>query len=298
MRARLRRRPQVYLWPTVHGRWWIACLGVIFLMGWGYANNLALGLAVLLLAVTVVLLLEAHFNLDGLTPESCHVEDQFAGRPAEYRFVWRARRARPRRGLLLAWDGNGGGDPSPLPVLEQKTGESRGFLVFKRRGHHVATHLRLESSYPLGLFRAWSFHRLDVEAWSWPTPLPGPVPGLGLAPEEGEVEARPALHGGDEPAELRRYVEGDPPARVAWKVLARGLPSHSRAFDAAGAPRRAFHWPWGQAGETERGRLAGAIHRAYQERETWSLRVGENQLSWDGGEEHHRASQRLLSEGP
>jgi len=288
----------VYLWPTVAGGWWIGTLAVLFLIGWGYSNNLCLAIAMLVFALTVVFLTEAHFNLERVHLFSVSIDDEFAGTPATVRVGWRTRGQRQRRNLTLEWDGRKAGVRAlPLEDLPAGEGVAQGALVFPRRGRWDFTHVVLTSSYPLGLFRAWSYHACAGEAWAYPSPLAGGAASVGegaASPTDAAVNSPD----GDEPSDFRRYVEGDSLSRVAWKTAARGLPWHTVVMEAPEARRQVFRWPWGSGGETERGQLAGALRDSFGHNQGWALETPGQRLAWDHGAEHHRRSQRALTEAP
>lgn len=291
----MRRRPRVYIRPTVAGLWWIGTLLILFVIGWGYSNNLCLGIAVCLLALTLVFLMETHFNLEHLKILELAVDDQFAQRPASFRLRWESRKARIRRQIRVEWDGDTPTQTWPTPAWQGPSGESAGALVFERRGHHRAGHVRLSSSYPIGLFLAWSYHPVKGEAWIYPSPLQSQRPWEGERAESEDAQARQSFDG-DEPGEFRRYSLGDPPGRVAWKVLARGLPPHTKTFEAAQGMRRLYRWPWGAGGEEERGLLSGAIQRSFEAGDLWALQTPSRQLGWGSDALHRQDALRLLAE--
>jgi uncharacterized protein (DUF58 family) len=297
VRRRIRARANVYLRPTQHGLWWIGTLVVLLLIGWAYGNNLCLGIAMLLFAVTIVFLMEAHFNLDGLIPEGLEVQDQFTGRPAFYRLRWRSRRDKIRRDIRWAWDGGLAVGAAPVNEWHGRLGEVEGTVVFPHRGHHRADHLVLRSRYPLGLFQAWCYHRLPLEAWAYPAPMAGVFPGAGEAVEGENPQVGPARDG-DEPGEFRLYGAGDPPSRIAWKVMARGLPPHTKTFETARTEKKRFHWPWGGGGERERSVLGRAVQDAFEAGEIWTFVAPQGTLGWGGDALHRQRSLRLLTEAP
>jgi uncharacterized protein (DUF58 family) len=296
LQARIRKKTRVYLRPTVAGLWWIGTLVILFLIGWGYSNNLCLALAVLILAITVLFLMEAHFNLDGLQLREIRVTDQFARYPAAVDVHWVSPQNRPRRLVKLKWDGSGvKNGVGTEAVFSGVGGHAQGTWIFPERGLKKFRHVILTSSYPLGLFQAWSYHSYAGSAWVYPSPLAGDVSSVG---EEAESEhARmQASNEGEEPSEFRRYVDGDPPARVAWKVVARGLPPHSKTFEAPHTEKKLFRWPWGSGSEVERSQLAAAIFEAFQKGDPWALETLEHRFDWDSGPEHYQRCQRALAE--
>lgn len=297
VRHLLRRRPQVFLRPTRHGLWWLGTLLVLLMIGWGYGNNLCLALAMLLFAITVVFLMEAHFNLDGLSLEGLEVKDQFSGQTTQYLLRWRSRKNKKRRGLQWVWDGPMQAEGLVHSELKGTGGSLEGHTCFMSRGHHVNSYVILRSHYPLGLFLAWSYHRLPLEVWAYPTPLAGALMGAGEK-IEGETLESHISRDGDQPSEFRLYREGDALSRIAWKVVARGLPAHTKTFESAQTEKKRFYWPWGGGGERERSVLAQAIQKAYEEKASWTLETPGHQLDWGTDAIHRQRSLRLLTEAP
>lgn len=296
LHAHIRRKPRVYLRPTVAGLWWIGTLIILFLIGWGYSNNLCLALAVLILAVTVLFLMEAHFNLDGIHVSKVQVVDQFAQYPTPVNIQWSSRQKRQRRLIKLSWDGNGVmNGPTGADGFSGTGGQAQSSWIFPIRGAKIFRHIILSSSYPLGLFHAWSYQTIAGTAWIYPSPVPGNVSSVGEDADSEDVRMQ-ASGEGEEPSEFRRYVEGDPPARVAWKVVARGLPPHTKTFEAPHSEKKLFHWPWGSGSEEERSQLSAALFEAFQKGDAWALITQDQRFDWDTGADHYRRCQRALAE--
>ena len=294
IQRRLRRRPQVYLRPTIEGWWWIGTLILLMLMGWGYTNNLCLALAMLLLAVTVVLLLEAHFNLDGLRLKRLMIEDQFQGLPASWRLFTHETRRRDRRKVWLKWDGKG---PEGELRATGQLGEWSGDWRFAQRGRWQQQYVVLRSRYPLGLFEAWSYHRLSVDAWVYPALCAGDVPTFGKPSEMGD-QRLVAATSGDEPGELRPYGLGDTPSRIAWKTLAKGLPPYTKTFLESSAEQTYFVWPWGSGDETARSRLAFQLNEQCLNQRPWELVVHQRVFAPRLAKFQRQAALRALAEAP
>lgn len=278
--------------PTVNGWWWLGTLFLLLLIGWGYANNLVLALAVLLCAFTLVLLLEAHFNLHGIRLKRLSIDDQFAQEGAHFRLSWVQSFSRKRQALQLLWDGT----PGVCSTLNPEQEFLSGIWVFPKRGHWSSPFVRLTSDYPLGLFRTWSFHRVDASAWIYPARLPGLVDVI-TQEFEGEAVRSVSSLTGEEPAGLRRYQEGDSMSRVVWKSLARGRELHSLELESEASARKYYAWPSRNGGEMARSALCFAISQEYQNNQAWSLKVGDQHFAMSSGREHLRQCLRALSEG-
>ncbi len=86
------------------------------------------------------------------------------------------------------------------------------------RGPLRAPRVRLQTRFPLGLFRAWSYWQPDlcVLVYPFPEPQAPPLPLGDLPGSEGNARA-----GHDDFAGIRSYQAGDPMRHLAWRQIAR-----------------------------------------------------------------------------
>ena len=211
--VRLDRR-RVYVLPTRFGLFYAALVFTMALGALNYNNNPALLLALLLGATAMASLIFAHLQLSGLRVDAVSADPVFAGERLQVHVALSARDARRRNGLRLdALDAST--FVPPLPPEGSAVAEL--LLDTRQRGWHDIGRLRVSTTQPLGLARAWS--------WVWPSPLlvyPAPeVQGPPL-PEGGNTGQHARLNpAGDDVHHLRGYRPGDPPRSVAWKASAR-----------------------------------------------------------------------------
>jgi uncharacterized protein (DUF58 family) len=90
----------------------------------------------------------------------------------------------------------------------------------------------VSSTWPLGLWRGWSYVHFPLEGIAYPAPEPGApaLPPGTLAADEATLSGA----GDAELAGLREYQRGDPMQRVAWKAVARGGGWYTKEFEGAG----------------------------------------------------------------
>nr|WP_269450716.1 DUF58 domain-containing protein [Stenotrophomonas sp. MMGLT7] len=189
-------------------------LGAMLLGALNYNNNPALLLALLLGATAVASTIGAHLQLSGLRIETVAAEPVAAGTPLRMRLALARQDGRPRRGLRIdhgdakafcSLDSAHQADPQlQVPTVQ------RGWLELER--------IRISTTQPLGLVRAWS--------WVWPQQplLVYPRPEHDGPPlPDGAGDARHSrLHAlGEDLHQLRPYRAGDAPRAIAWKHSAR-----------------------------------------------------------------------------
>jgi uncharacterized protein (DUF58 family) len=95
--------------------------------------------------------------------------------------------------------------------------------------------LLVSTRFPFGLFRAWSWFHLPLEAVVYPRAQGEQRPPPSRGPEHVGLEAQ--KRGEDDFRGFRSYHPGDSPRHIAWKALARGAPLLVKEHaGASGAP--------------------------------------------------------------
>ena len=158
-------RRRVYILPTGLGIAYAAMLFAMLLAGLNYGNNLALVLTFLLAAASWVAMHQCHYNLVGLqlTPAGSH--PPFAGGPAGFSFQLST--APPREDLVVS------SGPLSRTTLSLAAGGSALATVTvptSRRGRVRLARLRIESTFPLGLFTAWTWVYPERDCLVYPRP--------------------------------------------------------------------------------------------------------------------------------
>jgi uncharacterized protein (DUF58 family) len=209
-------RGRVYILPTRLGFAYGGMLFAMLLGGLNYGNNLALALTFLLAAGGWVAMHACHRNLAGLRITPAGTRAPYAGEPAEFEFSLAAPFAREDLVLRV------GEYAAPaLSVPDAASANARVQVVTERRGRVRLARLRVESSFPLGLFNAWTWTHPELDCLVYPRPAarerdpPPPAIEAGAA-HDGRAR------GEEDFAGLRAFRAGDAPRRIAWKAWARG----------------------------------------------------------------------------
>jgi uncharacterized protein (DUF58 family) len=284
-------RGRIYVLPTRFGLFFSAALVAMGLGALNYNNNPALLLMLLLAGAAQTSLLSAHLQLSGLRFVAVGADPVPAGQPIVVRVHARAgTRGRERRGLRVDCS-NGAGRLS----LVEGVGDAEIALPTTRRGWFDVPRLRVSTTRPLGLVRAWS--------WIWPEQplLVYPAPEIdGPALPEGNGEAAAArLHPlGDDVHHLRAYRRGDPPRTIAWKPTARLGNLMVREYE---RPQSAdivldFHLLHGLDTEARIRRLARWVDEAERDARRYRLLVpGHPPIGPAHGAAHRHACLRALA---
>jgi len=217
---------QIFILPTVFGTGFALMLVMTALGGLNFNNNLALLLVFITGAAAQLTTHIAYRNLVGLEIQAVSAEPVFAGETACFKLHLANPTERPRYSLAGSLAINQHGDCIDLPAGSQCA--MRLAMPTKARGWLNVPPLRLETRYPLGLFRAWS--------WLFPTArclvYPQPARDVPPLPTIGDGDRGEARKGdGDQVSGLRNYRPGDSLKHIAWRTSARHDQLYSRELE-------------------------------------------------------------------
>lgn len=216
----------IFIFPTPTGFAFGGLIGLLILGAINYQSSLVYGVAFLLGSLFLVTILYTFRNLSGLRLELAGARPGFVGEDIEFsvRIVRPAagnnrsrRRRRGREGIQLGW-------PRSImqwaELYDQEAATVRLYLVAPRRGFFRPGRMLVETYYPLGLLRAWTWVDLGARALVYPRPLfeDLPQPGTGRR-EEGELIDP---QGSEDFSDIRDYRPGDPIKHILWRSYARG----------------------------------------------------------------------------
>lgn len=284
-------RRRIYIVPTSFGVGFSILLLVMLVGALNYANNAALLLTCLLGAAGATSMLVAFRNLDGLRLSHVQGGQAIAGQPIELALSFDAGSTRNAIRLDL-------GDTSiAFAVDADASAVVRIRVPTARRGWQPLPRLRLWTSWPLGLFRAWSWLHPDQSVLVWPRPEPDGPPPHGPADDARHMR----LHQGDELAALRDYRAGDPQRRIAWKASARHLNLLVKDFE---QPQSRPQWQldWRQlaelGNEARIARLARWLGEAQAQRRSYSLWLPGTEIPSGSGPLHYAHCMSALAQLP
>ncbi|HXS74307.1 MAG TPA: DUF58 domain-containing protein [Rhodanobacteraceae bacterium] len=255
-------RRRIYILPTQSGMGFGVLLVAMLLGALNYQNNAALLLTCLLGAAVINSMLSAFRALHGLRITCIRAEHACAGDPLPLHLEFDAG-GRARAALRIDVD-----HATYAFSLQPRFGEVAVMMPTDRRGWNRVPRMRISSTLPFGLFRAWSWVMPSHAVLVYPRVL------TGLPPPPQEDDGVQRANGEDDYAQLREYRFGDALKRVAWKTSARHDRLLIRELDAAAhdAPQR-FDWAMlhGLDRETRISRLAGWVHQAHAAGRGWTL---------------------------
>lgn len=275
------RYQNVFVLPTGFG----VCFGLMLIFmalgGLNFNNNMALLLVFLLATIAQVTTFIAYRNLAGLRIESAHARPVFCGQDARFK-IFLANDGEQRR-----FDVQAGFDAPQVckdvaaaagTVLElSRASDHRGWLEMPP--------LRLETRFPLGLFRAW--------AWVFPRSrclvYPAPARKAPPLPKIGQGQSGLARKGdGDQVHGLRKYQLGDSLQRIAWRASARHNELYSLEMESPSVEACELNWQAlpGLGIEARLSVLTAWVIEAEQKQMVYSLELPQRSLPPGNGSEH------------
>lgn len=230
---------RVYVLPTRAGLAYATALGVILLGAMNYNLSLGHALVFLLGGLGIVTILHTFRNLVLVTIRPGRCEPVFAGSLAQFDLVLENRRPDARTCLRLFVN-----NEAPIEVdIGPRAGTVATLDVpATKRGWLPMPRLTIETTWPLGLVRAWSYAVPDLNCLIYPAPV-SKAPPLPWSGESARGSSRDG-RGADDFSGLRNHQMADPPRHVAWKAVARQQdgPLLTKLFEGAAAQQLWLDW--------------------------------------------------------
>lgn len=277
----------VYVLPSRPGMLYALVLLTMLVASINYALSLGYMLTFLLGAVGIVGLLHAFRNLSRLVLRPGRSEPVFAGQPAEFSLQLINPGRLERSAIRLVAPGMARHEVADLgPGSEQLV---RIALPTERRGWMTVPRMTIWTTYPLGLWRAWSWWQPAMKTLVYPTPETPSVP----LPEQAIASADGSGTSGseDDIAAVRPYQPGDSPRRIAWKAMARTASDTllTKQFD--GGERGELLLDWYQLppqldAEAKISRLTRWVLDAEAAGARWAMTLPGQRIELDGGADH------------
>jgi uncharacterized protein (DUF58 family) len=206
----------IFVFPTKAGFYAGVLLVVMLLTAINYQNSMVYMLVFLIAVMCVLTIHLSFYNLQGLTVTRLLVEPAFAGDNLLVTFSLSSKKDKPYYGVWLSWPNE---SDVLANVMANEVATVQLTLTTKQRGTLIAPRILIESVYPFGLIRVWSWLDLDVKGIVYPKSIKGePIPASISEGGDGEVN----MHAGSDLFNgLRNFNRGDSLKHVAWKQFAR-----------------------------------------------------------------------------
>lgn len=210
---------RVFILPTRAGMAYVLMLLGLFIGSVNYNLNMGFSLTFLAAGCALVGVYLTFRNLAflRLTPGRC--PSVFAGGQAQFGLVLANQGRHARYAISLVFLDEAGQAPEiTVDVPPYSENQVQLATPAPARGWLKAPRIRLQTTFPLGLLRAWSYWTPDMSVLVYPEPEAHapPLPASATGERDGSGRA-----GQDDFAGVRNWQAGDPPSRLAWRQIAR-----------------------------------------------------------------------------
>lgn len=288
------RHRRVYIVPTRVGWLYGATLGILLIGSINYALSLGFALTFLLTGLGLAGMVHTARNLARSAVSAGRVEPVYAGEAAQFQILIDSRVPFERPSILVRHVASGAQLVIDVPaaavaeVVLPVPATERGWLPLGR--------VMLETRFPLGLFRAWSYVEPDARCLVYPRPERTPLPPT--TPDADTGAARTQAAGSDDFSSLRAYQPSDSPRHVAWKAVARAEKMLTKQFSGEAAGELWLDWrllPPGLDLERRLSCLAGWVLAAQQSGALYGLRLPGVEIAPGRGDAHRADCLKALA---
>jgi len=251
----------LYIFPTKTGWSFLLLSVVVWLMGTNYQNNLILALSYMLIGVFIVSILNTFNNLSGLEIVYRGAEKVYAGERLHFTFSVRTKNKIGTHylsaGVIPQFADRKVSaknlDRSGMQHYDFTQGEDSQIQVSvhaQARGLCRPRYLLVESYYPMGILRCWTWLIFEEPVIVFPEPKPREFPAPKNIAEQGKHGQANALSG-DDFFGLRQYQAGDSVKHIAWKHYAQADELLLKQFGEPGQDEAWLDWDDFYSGDVE-----------------------------------------------
>lgn len=284
---------RVFVLPNRAGIAFAVTLILLLIGSTNYLLGMGFVLTFLLAGLGVVAILQTFRNLVHLQIDPGRAPPVFAGEPAGFTLLLTNRRDDPRHALRFF---AAGGDSQVADVPAAGSAPVTITLPTRRRGWLVPGRVTIDTSYPLGIIRAWSYVEPDMRVLVYPAPEQDPPP---MPPPQGGSDAsHSAGAGSDDFSGLRNYQTSDSPRHIAWKSVARDGPWLTKQFTGGGSASLWLDWetlPPALGVEARLARLTAYVLEASRRSLSFGLKLPGRAFPPGRGDAHRDACLKALA---
>jgi uncharacterized protein (DUF58 family) len=207
----------IYVLPTRAGVIYGLVLLVMLIAAINYQLALGYALTFFLAAVAMVSMMHTFRNMSQIIFRPGRSDPVFAGQMADWSFMLVNQTKTERFAIEVMVPGSA--KPYSIDILPNAEQMTTLALPTDTRGMIPLPRFSMKTTFPLGLWRAWSYWKPLTHFLVYPKPESGATPLPSSVDFSGKGSARAGQQ--DDISSLRPYREGDHPRIIAWKAVAR-----------------------------------------------------------------------------
>ena len=231
-------RHQLFILPTRHGVAYFLVLLLILFGSINYEISLGFMLTFLLGSLGLLGMIYTHQNLNQITVKIGRAEPVFAKQNIQFPiYISQASNSTHSNLKLLS-------ETKQLVtahLINNKSTQCKLTLTAVHRGYTSAGRIKIYTEYPLGLFHAWSWLKLESRCLVYPAPALHHQP-LIYTNLSHAGESSSERQGVDDFLGIRQYQPGDLPNHMAWKAIAKTGELQTKLFSTDAAKRVSINW--------------------------------------------------------
>ena len=260
----------IFIFPTRSGFTFGILLIVLILGAINYQNSLVYGVAFLLGSMFIITILYTFRNLSGLTVELMDSGSGYVDEDIE--FVVRVERApgKGREGIQVGWPE---GIKQWVEIYRTEANQAKLYVTASQRGWLDPGRLLVETYFPLGLLRAWTWVDLQARGLVYPRPIFQDISQASASKYRDDGELIDPL-GSDDFVDIRDYAPGDPVKHILWRSFAKSDQVVVKRYASYVEPRLWFDYDNVTGDVEERlSRLTGMALQASRTEREFGLRL-------------------------
>ena len=222
----------IFILPSKFGFAYLFFVILVFLLGTNYQNNTIILLSYLLASLFLTVMLHSFYNFSQIVLSSQAKQSLFANQQANFPMMIKV--AKVHYDIHLQFVSQSISEK--LHINQCVRGENHVLVPHKamQRGVYEIGRVKVYSEYPLGLFITWAMLDFSHQLVVFPQAKKMPsnhdyLTGLDEQNTNKNCAIRP-LSGNEDFVELKPYILGESPAKIAWKQLARGQGKLSKHY--------------------------------------------------------------------
>jgi uncharacterized protein (DUF58 family) len=257
-----------------------------------YGSNLGHLMTFLLGGIWLIAILHTWRNLLGLAIQPVEATSVFAGQTADFTLRVLNNSATNRYGITVKTRESFG---NSVDIPAGTDTQLHIPVKTARRGPLPLPEIIIDTTYPLGLFRAWCYAHPEQFCLVYPKPAQrGELPTIAIYSQSDSGDRGV---GADDFIGLRSYRLGDSPRQIDWKAHARERGLMSKQFGGDRCEQVRLDWDLLKDHDTEQrlSLLCRFILQAEEREQSYSLKMLNEKISMGSGPLHQQRCLTLLA---
>lgn len=282
----------IYILPTRQGMLFPVLLLLMLSGSINYGSNLGHLMTFLLGSIWLIAIFHTWRNLLGLTIQPGDAASVFAGQTADFTLRVLNGSATGRYAITVKTREAFGGS---VDIPAGSDAELHIPVMTERRGPLPLPEIIIQTTYPLGLFRAWSYAQPEQICLVYPRPAKQGQPPTSAVYSQSDAGDRGV--GADDFIGLRSYRLGDSPRQIDWKAQARERGLLSKQFGGDRCEQVSLDWELLKAYDIEQrlSLLCRFILQAEEQEQSYSLKMPGEKIPSGYGPLHQQRCLSLLA---